>query len=122
MSGGVFRVVTFMSRWLGREYLNKVIKDKGQIESAQSAVLAYYKKTKLIEPKVPQQMNGCDCGVFLLKYAECVLRGVTEFPLAGAEDVKSEFGRLFFPTMFNRQDISEKRLYLRVLLRRLAGS
>jgi hypothetical protein len=34
------------------------------------------------EPKdIPKQLNGCDCGVFMLKYADWVVRSLPPHPL-----------------------------------------
>ncbi len=56
----------------------------------------------LLKPKVPRQLNGCDCGVFSLQYAEEML---FRMPFISGADVKAQRIADFTPVMFTPESI-----------------
>lgn len=90
-----------------------------------AAALLRKSRFKCIDVKVPQQTNSCDCGVFLLHFAEkFIQRGVR---LVNVRRMLPSFNILFTsccqphkPNWFPVDEIEKKRHHIRVLLCRLA--
>jgi Ulp1 protease family, C-terminal catalytic domain len=61
----------------------------------------------LLKPKVPRQLNGCDCGVFSLQYAEEML---FRLPFITGADTKAQNITDFTPVMFTPDDMQVHRV------------
>ena len=66
-----------------------------------------------VKPKVPKQKNSCDCGVFVLMYAEYFLsrflRTCNEAGQLTAADVEQKMRRYLWEAMFDAAAVSKKR-------------
>ena len=72
----------------------------------------------VVSPKVPLQMNSCDCGVFVLRYAQEFLQRAAgpEATVAVTErDVATKFGDHDFEGWFKPADIVGMRLEIKAL-------
>ena len=70
----------------------------------------------LVRPNCPSQDNSCDCGVFVLKYAElwcALIRKDTSFT---RRDVSAKLAAHIHAGWFNKDDIATHRLLLRSLM------
>ena len=63
------------------------------------------------------QDNCCDCGVYLLHYAEQLCQQNPQ-PI-GTEQIKNKCREYLSPKMFNSRDISRKRVRMRDLIYKL---
>ncbi len=61
---------------------------------------------------MPQQENGYDCGVFVIRFAEMIL---TKWPSSTLIDIEDSF-RHKFAMEFNQSDIDQERENIRRLL------
>ncbi|KAJ1390474.1 hypothetical protein B484DRAFT_473582 [Ochromonadaceae sp. CCMP2298] len=69
-----------------------------------------------VKCKVPVQKNGYDCGMFVNRYAEMVLR---KLPTSTLADIDSKFSTLLPADEFTQEDIFQEREALRELLARI---
>lgn len=60
--------------------------------------------------QVPMQANGYDCGLFVTKFAEMVLRRA---PSSTEADIASKFAALLPVTDFSQTDVDAERLAMR---------
>ncbi|PRP84765.1 hypothetical protein PROFUN_07867, partial [Planoprotostelium fungivorum] len=90
-------IFTKVRKWLAEEWLNK----RGTPKPFTRETM----KGKF--PNVPKQDNGCDCGVFLLQYAEAFCTN----PPQTVEELNEEW--------FPQDEIVQKRDHIRTLIRRL---
>jgi Ulp1 family protease len=65
--------------------------------------------------QVPQQANGFDCGLFVTKFAEMVLK---RQPGSSSADIAHQFTTLLPASDFSQQDVDLERTKLRRLLDR----
>jgi Ulp1 family protease len=66
----------------------------------------------LIVP-VPLQHNGFDCGVFVIKYVECI---VSNWPHLVSKDMRSQFALMFDKTNFTQNHIDAERMKYKAIL------
>ena len=57
-------------------------------------------------PQVPIQANGYDCGLFVTKFAELVLRAQ---PTSTDVDIESKFGNILRSDAFSQADVDGER-------------
>jgi Ulp1 family protease len=69
----------------------------------------------LVQPSAPMQSNGCDCGVFVLQYAEEMFM---RWPAVRGHDAKAALSTEFTHKMFTDKVIVRKRPEIRQLLDR----
>jgi Ulp1 family protease len=69
----------------------------------------------LVQPTAPMQSNGCDCGVFVLQYAEEMFM---RWPAVKGNDAKAALSTEFTHKMFTDKVIVKKRKEIRQLLDR----
>ncbi|CBJ31398.1 conserved unknown protein [Ectocarpus siliculosus] len=67
----------------------------------------------LVITESPQQGNGCDCGILVLRNAKDILQ---EWPIATQAEVDDGMQKHFTPELFSPSDISNERRMLRQLL------
>jgi Ulp1 protease family, C-terminal catalytic domain len=67
----------------------------------------------LVQPSAPMQSNGCDCGVFVLQYAEEMFM---RWPAVKGNDAKAALSTEFTHKMFTDKVIVRKRKEIRQLL------
>jgi hypothetical protein len=74
-------------------------------------------KIKIIQCDVPQQPNGCDCGMYVTKFAETLIKLVANQLLSSTEsDLKENFKNVFNQQMYTKEELSnERRNYLMIL-------
>jgi hypothetical protein len=66
-------------------------------------------EVEVLRPKVPQQSNGSDCGVFVLEYAERFLTTYFEALEVCSDVIADALDNVLHPTMFGDAEISAKR-------------
>ncbi|CAN0300929.1 unnamed protein product [Ectocarpus sp. 12 AP-2014] len=69
-----------------------------------------------VRPEVPQQPNGDDCGVYVIRYAKEVCR---LWPTVTKAEVKNGLENRFSGTLFSHTDILDERMLLFELLQKL---
>ena len=72
----------------------------------------------LVQPAAPTQSNGCDCGVFVLQYAEELYM---QWPSIKQSDIPSRLSQHITPDWFDDDVITKKRAQLRGLLNHHKG-
>ena len=130
------RVVKKMCDYLRLEYLSKKHKEafkagdltaKNAIQcipeyEAFSEAVLRMQKNDVVAPQsrdIPTQQNGYDCGMYVVKYVEWVLRA---WPQPTDENISKQFKKIIFPKGsrdFDDSDIDEDRLIFNRLLERL---
>jgi len=78
-------------------------------------------------PIVPEQRNGCDCGVFILEFMERLLTADFEkfskvLRTESVTEARSEFNKLFGRKWFTQVDVAKKRHRIACLVRDLSTS
>jgi hypothetical protein len=68
---------------------------------------------------VPRQSNGYDCGVFIIKFVECIL---LEWPLSVSANEKKPFASIFIPSKFTQSRITEERLKMRAIIENIRSA
>jgi hypothetical protein len=72
----------------------------------------------LLSPKMPQQGNGVDCGVYVQKYAKYV----TElWPDSKTVQMDNNFSEVFDATHFDDQDMKQERVELLATLHQISA-
>mmetsp|Transcript_17145 Transcript_17145/g.19856 ORF Transcript_17145/g.19856 Transcript_17145/m.19856 type:complete len:81 (+) Transcript_17145:354-596(+) len=76
---------------------------------------------------VPEQRNGCDCGVFILEFMERLLTADFEkfskvLRTESVTEARSEFNKLFGRKWFTQVDVAKKRHQIACLVRDLSTS
>ena len=93
------------------EKKEREIIEKNEKEKEEDHELDPFSWMKTIHVQVPQQSNGCDCGVYVLHYIEKFLKA--PFP-----DLR-EFA-VHRPAWFPTRDIAAKRENIKALIKKLA--
>ncbi len=70
-----------------------------------------------VAPSVPTQSNGCDCGIFVIKYVDHILR---TWPTITRHDVDTKLKNVINPTSFDSYSASESRKKMKSELEILA--
>ncbi|CAN0018782.1 unnamed protein product, partial [Scytosiphon promiscuus] len=96
------------------EYLRKYLERKWK-ESASNREMTFDRLVlPLVRPRVPTQINGCDCGVYVLRYAKEICQ---QWPRVTKAEAKNGLKAYFKPQLFSPSDISDERQKLRELLK-----
>ena len=71
------------------------------------------------KPKMPEQMNGYDCGVYVERYASYLME---KWPTSTAQDQngKNVFSKFFTPTHFNDEGMKDERQMILNLLEEIS--
>ncbi|CAM9784990.1 unnamed protein product [Pylaiella littoralis] len=93
-------------------FLQKYLEEKWK-ESGRKAMDFDDDILPLVRPRVPTQINGCDCGVYVLRYAKEICR---QWPTVTTAEVKDRLEAYFQPKSFSPDDIRDERRKLRELL------
>ncbi|KAF4319480.1 hypothetical protein BBO99_00006288 [Phytophthora kernoviae] len=95
---------------------------KGRLGKEDGATLPQYGTDRVltISVKAPQQQNSYDCGVYVLKFAEVMLKNCVELELLSQNDgvismevTDAKLESLISPTAFSPEDISATRKQIR---------
>ncbi len=70
-----------------------------------------------ITPSVPSQSNGCDCGIFVIKYVDHILR---TWPTITCQDVGTKLKNIINPYSFDGIDASMTRIKMKTELEELS--
>lgn len=77
-----------------------------------------HKSMPRVHPRVPKQDNSFDCGVFLLEYAEQVLK---RLPHISRQDIANNLDSIFRRDLFNADVIMMKRACIRSVIDDIGG-
>jgi hypothetical protein len=91
-----------------------VIKCKVRLRDALAVIVMCDPRCRC-STQVPMQANGYDCGLFVTKFAEMVLR---RQPSSTAADVASKFAALLPADAFSQRDVDEERFAMRARIDR----
>ena len=101
--------------WIQQEYARR---KKSNVDDADLIVDS--KTLPIVPPKVPLQSNSCDCGVFVVVFAEKFLNDQKQSssnPLkATVKQVKRRLGKQFGSEWFPLIDIQKKRMEMAQLV------
>eukprot|EP00904_Undaria_pinnatifida_P005284 jgi/Undpi1/1886/HiC_scaffold_12.g05273.m1 len=100
------RIWNYLSRYLEKKWNEEKREDKGDAAFDWSDL-------PLVRPRAPSQINGCDCGVYVLRYAKEICQ---QWPAVTSSQVEDRLKTCFKPQLFSPSDISDERLKLRDLL------
>jgi hypothetical protein len=78
-------------------------------------MMSYCSVYRWLLHQVPMQANGFDCGLFVTKFAEMVLR---RQPASTAADIADKFATLLPVSDFSQQDVDLERVKMRNLIDR----
>ncbi|CAM9544602.1 unnamed protein product [Ascophyllum nodosum] len=93
-------------------YLRRYLEEKWK-EAGNGNIALHGETFPLVQPNAPTQINGCDCGVYILRYAKEICQ---QWPLVTSAHVKDKLARFFVPELFGPKDIVDERRKLRELL------
>ena len=80
-------------------------------EEEDDSVMRKLRGLKMLKPRVPRQLNCCDCGVFACQYTEEIY---CRWPCVTAANISRRIiSEDFTPTMFSPQQIIDKRHLIR---------
>ncbi|CAM9497083.1 unnamed protein product, partial [Discosporangium mesarthrocarpum] len=95
------------------DYLSKYLEEEWRASGKGGCLKLDESSMPRVTPKVPLQDNGCDCGVYILRYAQELCR---QWPKICKEDVENKLGKYFYPNLFSPSDVSMERAKLASLL------
>lgn len=78
-----------------------------------AAIRTAFRCIPVIKCKAPLQQNGADCGVFVTKYAENVLR---KWPPSDEKAIQTKFEKYFRGDDFSQKEITTRRNGCKALL------
>ena len=102
VGSGHSRVFTNLRNYLSQEWLNRKNKEQPRVFDKTNMKGCY--------PKIPRQNNDCDCGVFLLQYAEDFF----------THPIKSYRMPVYLDAWFSLETVARKRGKLKLLISNLA--
>ncbi|KAJ1457572.1 hypothetical protein M885DRAFT_515174 [Pelagophyceae sp. CCMP2097] len=109
-----------------RVYLELERKKRGKVSGALAEAPVMLDHLPLVTPKAPVQENGCDCGLYLLRYFEELLPLLISSDAAKAPDVKvtraaieSKFAAHKFADWFKPRAIARMRVDFAECIRRI---
>jgi hypothetical protein len=109
-----------------RVYLELERKKRGRVSAALADAPVLLEHLPLVTPKAPVQENGCDCGLYLLRYFEELLPLLLSSDADVAPDVrvtraaiKTKFAAHKFADWFKPRAIAKMRAELAVCIRRI---
>jgi hypothetical protein len=113
-----------------RQYLNFAWKERVEkLSPDQPVIISEWKSSvdnvftnvtlPVVAPNIPPQTNSCDCGVFILEYAEGFLELIPEL-LVTENDVKNQLGSHVSSAWFKSEKIPKKRNNLLKLIDKLS--
>eukprot|EP00903_Cladosiphon_okamuranus_P020870 g19165.t1 len=99
------------------DYLRKYLQMKWRESKHKHQGMVFDKNVlPLVSPRVPTQINGCDCGVYVLRYAKEICQ---RWPLVTRAEVTNRMKEHFWPELFSPSDIKDERRKLKELLEHL---
>ena len=87
----------------------------GPQEEDEKRLAVFQKKIKIVHCKVPRQDNGCDCGVYVVKFAKMI---IDVMPRTTLDHLRDDLRSQLDEAAFTQTDVDSERQTILALIKR----